>query len=180
MAYSPNVQYEAYKRLDCARARSGFFFFFPFFFIFDFATLKNVFFFILFACLFSFTKLLPQRQSPVVGQNLGELSAAAWRLWQGHLGINVLPVGYSHLSAVPSLLPLQFRWSWLSGCGQPRGDARTHTLGHTRTHARAHTHARTHPRTRTHARAHSRTCTHTQSQMERTPPPLKTCGRGFR
>lgn len=121
-----------------------------------------MFFYCLLVCLFSFTKLLPQRQSPVVGQNLGELSAAAWRLWQGHLGINVLPVGYSHLSAVPSLLPLQFRWSWLSGCGQPRGDARahTHTLGHTRTH----------PRTRTHARAHSRTCTHTQSDGENTAP----------
>lgn len=130
------------------------------------------FFFILFACLFSFTKLLPQRQSPVVGQNLGELSAAAWRLWQGHLGINVLPVGYSHLSAVPSLLPLQFRWSWLSGCGQPRGDARTHTLGHTRTHARAHTHARTHTPTHAHtcARTLSHLYTHSESDGENTAP----------
>lgn len=99
-----------------------------------------MFFYCLLVCLFSFTKLLPQRQSPVVGQNLGELSAAAWRLWQGHLGINVLPVGYSHLSAVPSLLPLQFRWSWLSGCGQPRGDARAHTPTHAHTCARTLSH----------------------------------------
>lgn len=51
MAYSPNVQYEAYKRLDCARARSGSFFFFFLFFLFDFATLKNVFYSVcLFVC----------------------------------------------------------------------------------------------------------------------------------
>lgn len=66
MAYSPNVQYEAYKRLDCALSAAFFFSFYNF--LFDFATLK--FFFILFCCVlffFSFTKLLPQRQSPVVG-----------------------------------------------------------------------------------------------------------------
>lgn len=167
MAYSPNVQYEAYKRLDCARARSGFFFFL--FFLFDFATLKNVF--LLFACLFVFLYKTPSTEAESCGRSeSGRTLSSSMEALAGPFRINMLPVGYSHLSAVPSLLPLQFRWSWLSGCGQPRGDARahTHTLGHTRTH----------PRTRTHARAHSRTCTH--SQMERTPPPLKTCGRGFR
>lgn len=41
MAYSPSVQYEGYKRLDFALSASSFFLFF----LFDFATLKNVFFF---------------------------------------------------------------------------------------------------------------------------------------
>lgn len=58
MAYSPNVQYEAYKRLDFALSASSFLFFFLFYFLFDFATLKKIFF----NFVFSFTKLLPQRQ----------------------------------------------------------------------------------------------------------------------
>lgn len=44
MAYSPNVQYEAYKRLDFALSASSFLFFFLFYFLFDFATLKKIFF----------------------------------------------------------------------------------------------------------------------------------------
>lgn len=132
-----------YKRLDFALSASSSLFFFSFFnFLFDFATLKIVYFVLFYFVFFSFTKLLPQRQGPAVGQTLGELSAAAWRLWQG-LSRNQRAscwTGDSRLTAVHPLLALQFRWSWLSGCGKPRGDVHARSHGHTHTRAHTHTH----------------------------------------
>lgn len=80
-------------------------FFFFLNFLFAFATLKIVWFFF-----FSFTKLLPQRQGPVVGQTLGELLAQHGGSGGDCLEINVFPVGLGTLISqlcLPAPSPVQ-------------------------------------------------------------------------
>lgn len=90
--------------------------------------------FFCFVSFFSLTKLLPQTHGFCGwAQSLGERSAAA----RGAHGIREAPAGAAlervfpvepgtlRLTPPPSLLPLQFPWSWLSGCGQPRRQTKT-------------------------------------------------------
>lgn len=109
--------------------------FFSFYnFLFDFATLK----FFLFCCVlffFSFTKLLPQRQSPVVGQNLGERTLSSMEALAGPVSNQRVAcwVPSSLSCTLPAPSPVQMVlafWLWAA----KRGHTHTHTQIHTLTH----------------------------------------------
>lgn len=130
MAYSPNVQYEAYKRLDCALSAAFFFFsFLNFFTWFCYIEKCFLFYFVFFSFLFLY-KTPPTEAGSCGRSESGRTLSSSVEALAGPVRNQRFLLG-THLSAVPSLLPLQFRWSWLSGCGQPRGDTHTDTLTHT-------------------------------------------------
>lgn len=154
MAYSPNVQYEAYKRLDCALSAAFFFFsFLNFFTWFCYIEKCFLFYFVFFSFLFLY-KTPPTEAGSCGRSESGRTLSSSVEALAGRLEISV--------SCWVLISPLYPPCSLSSSDGPGFLAVGSQEGTHTQTHSHIHT----------------------QRQIKKPAAPLgtpllKTCGRGF-